>query len=106
MSHGYPILGVLVPTPSCSRSTRHWQHDDCRSLAAWQQASRHLRPEGNAAACSIRFREDVCRDCPRAREHPLPGDLPAGEVGRGELGDLEPRHPWISGPRELVTPDR
>jgi len=38
----------------------------------------------------------------RAREHQLPGDLPAGEVGRGEPGDLEPRHPRVSGPRESV----
>ena len=40
------------------------------------------------------------------REHRLPGDLPAGEVGRDELGDLEPRYPRISGPRESVTLDR
>ncbi len=42
----------------------------------------------------------------RAREHQLPGDLPAGEVGHGELGDFKPRYPRIPGPRESVTLDR
>ena len=42
----------------------------------------------------------------RAHEHQLPGDLPAGEVGRDEPGGLEPRYPRISGPRESVTLDR
>jgi hypothetical protein len=76
-------------------------------LAAGVAALRPCRAQCRdlCAACSIQLREDVCRDF-LEREHQLPGDLPAGEVGRDELGDLEPCHPRISGPRESVTLDR
>ena len=102
--------GRSALTPACGQSNaslapRRLTAVGC--LAAGVAALRPCRAQCRdlCAACSIQLREDVCRDF-LEREHQLPGDLPAGEVGRDELGDLEPCHPRISGPRESVTLDR
>src|SRR5580693_8579081 len=110
----YPILGVLVLTPPCGRSgaamATRWHR---RPPTAWQQGVAALQatwcgldhrsrwggglPDGRApccdlgAACGAQLGEDmgdVCRDC-LGREEQLAGDLPVGEAGRDELGDLE-----------------
>ena len=102
--------GRSTLTPACGQSNaslapRRLTAVGC--LAAGVAALRPCRAQCRylCAACSIQLREDVCRDY-LEREHQLPGELPVGEVGRDELGDLEPCHPRISGPRESVTLDR
>ena len=102
--------GRSALTPACGQSNaslapRRLTAAGCPAAGVAALRPCHTQCRDLCAACSIQLREDVCRDY-LEREHQLPGELPVGEVGRDELGDLEPCHPRISGPRESVTLDR
>jgi len=93
-----------------------------RLSAAWQQVSRHLRPRGagliivHCGACRrtvahhavISARRaasglvGMCAETVPGARAPAARRSAGGEVGRDELGDLGPRCPRISGPRESV----